>query len=143
MLGNKNQITVEAFRPLKNNVFVTDLDSGPHATAAGIIIPDDNFSERGVHPRWARVWAIGPEVQDIEIGEWIYVQHARWTNSIDLAMPKGVVRIWRVEWPESVLLAAAEDPRTVLPITLGTIQHPQSEQHRITSKAPIIKRFPS
>lgn len=143
MLGNKNQITAEAFHPLKNNVFVTDLDSGPHETAGGIIIPDDNFSERGVHPRWARVWAIGPDVQDIEVGEWIYVEHARWTNSIDLALPRGVVRIWRVEWPESVLLAAPEDPRSVLPTTLREVRNPQSELHHITSKAPIIKRFPN
>jgi co-chaperonin GroES (HSP10) len=139
--GNKNTITADAFHPIRDKVFVSDLDSGPRETAAGIIIPDDNMSERGVHPRWGRVWAIGPDVKDIEVGEWVYIEHARWTNSIDLDLPEGLVRIWQVEWPASVMLATAEDPRANQPAQLREVSHPKSSHHIIRSKAPIIKRF--
>lgn len=141
MRGNKNRVKADAFRPLKENVFVTDLDSGPHQTAGGIIIPDDNFSERGVHPRWARVWALGPDVKGIEVGEWLFIEHARWTNSIDLELPAGVVRIWKVDWPDAVLLAAPDDPREYQQVELKEVRHPQSTHHLIRAKAPIIKRF--
>jgi len=140
-LGNKNRIKADGFRPIRDNVFVSDLDSGPHQTAAGIIIPDDNMNERGIRPRWGRVWAIGPDVQEIAVGEWVFIEHARWTNSIDLELPEGVVRIWKIEWPESVLLAASDDPREFYEATLKEVRHPQSEHHLVTSKAPIIKRF--
>jgi hypothetical protein len=143
MLGNKNRITATSFRPIKENVFVTDLDSGPHLTAGGIIIPDDNGMERGIRPRWGRVWAVGPEVQGVEVGEWVFVEHGRWTLSIDLDLPDGVVRVWKVDWPEAVLLAAKTDPREWQQTAFKEVVHPQSEEHLVRSKAPIVKRFHS
>jgi hypothetical protein len=98
-------------KPLKNNVFVTDLDSGIRQTAKGIIIPDDNMKDHGIRARWGQVFAIGPEVDDLTPGEWILIEHARWTNGIDLVFPKRTVRVWRVEYPKSVLMAAKNDPR--------------------------------
>ena len=141
MRGNKNRIKATGFRPIKANVFVTELDSGPHQTPGGIIIPDDNWTERGIRPRWGQVWAVGPEVKDIEVGEWVYIDHGRWTLSIDLALPDGVVRVWKVDWPEGVLLAAHADPREWQQVSLQPVVHPQSDTHRVRSLAPTIKRF--
>ena len=137
----KNRIKADAFRPLKNNVFVTDLDRGPHQTAGGILLPDDNMSERGVHPRWGRVWCVGPDVTDIVPGEWVYIEHARWTNEIELELPDGIVRMWRVEWPEAVLLAADRDPREHQSTTLPEVHYPQSKHDHIRSKSAFIHRF--
>lgn len=106
-----NPISAGAFQPLHENVFVTDLDSGMHVTTGGIIRVDDDMAERGIRPRWAKVWAVGPEVTDIKPGEWIYIEHARWTNAIDMNLASGKVKVWRVEYPKSVLLASKEDPR--------------------------------
>ncbi len=141
MLGNKNRIVADGFRPIRNNVFVTDLDSGPHQTQGGIIIPDDNLSARGIHPRWARVWSIGPDVEDIQVGEWLFVEHARWTNAIDFEFPAGTVRVWRIDWPEAVLLASTIDPR-LDQASMKEVRYPQSTRHLIRSPAPyIIKKL--
>jgi len=140
-MNPKNRIIADGFRPLKNNVFVTDLDRGPHQTAGGIFIPDDNMSERGVHARWGRVWCVGPDVKEIEAGEWVYVEHARWTNEIELELPTGVVRMWRVDWPNAVLLASDSDPREHTVINLPEVVHPQSDRHLVRSPAPAIHRF--
>lgn len=107
----QNQVKADGFQPLHENVFVTDLDSGLHITKGGIIRPDDNMQEQGIRPRWGRVWAVGPEVTDIVPGEWIYIEHARWTNAIDIKLPHGTVKVWRVEYPKSVLAACTDDPR--------------------------------
>ncbi len=139
MRGNKSEVKAESFHPIKNNVFVTDLDHGPTMTAGGIIRPDDNMTDVGVRPRWARVWAIGPEVEDIQVGEWVFVQHARWTNSIDLNLAAGKVRVWKIDYPEGALLATDKDPREQR-LELPDVKHLQSSKHNSTSKAPAIIR---
>ena len=136
----KNRIKADGFRPLKDNVFVTDLDRGPHQTAGGILLPDDNMSERGIHPRWGRVYCVGPDVTDVVPGEWVCVEHGRWTNEIELELPDGVVRMWRVEWPAGVMLATDHDPRET-PVSLPQVNYPQSDRDYIRSKSPFIHRF--
>lgn len=105
-------IKADSLLPLKKNVFVTNLDSGIRKTAGGIIIPDDNMKDHGIRPRWGQVYAVGPEVDDLAPGDWVYVEHGRWTTGIDLELPSGIVRIWRIEYPQSVLLATDCDPRS-------------------------------
>jgi hypothetical protein len=106
------RIKIETLIPLKSNVFVSDLDHGMRVTPHGIIIPDDNMKDHGIHARWGCVFAVGPDVDDLRPGEWVYIEHGRWTMGIDLEFPYGTVRVWRIEYPKSVLLASDCDPRT-------------------------------
>jgi len=117
----KNRVKGDTFHPLKDKVFVSDLDAGMHLTSAGIIIPDDAMKERGIRDRWARVYAVGPEITDIQSGEWVLVKHGRWTTGIDLELTSGNVRVWAVDYPENVLIATDEDPREALPTTFDNI----------------------
>jgi hypothetical protein len=137
-LGNKNSVTADSFQPIKTNVFVTDLDHGPTVTQGGIIRPDDNMSATGIRPRWACVWAIGPEVEDIKVGEWVFIEHARWTNSIDIRLPEGNVRVWKVDWPNGVLLAAQDDPRETSLTDLPKVRYPTLAVSNSKSVAPAI-----
>ena len=113
------RIKGDSFRPIKNNVFVTEIEAGPSITHGGILIPDDNMTDRGIRDRWARVYAVGPEVDDLNVGEWVLVKHGRWTLGIDLELASETVRVWRVEYPESVLVATDVDPRLRLPTSFG------------------------
>ena len=54
--------------PLRDKVFVTDIEFGDEVTAAGLILKSDNGRGEGIKPRWGRVWAIGPNQQDVKIG---------------------------------------------------------------------------
>lgn len=111
IMSLKSRVVVGEFRPLKNNVFVTDLESGPQMTRGGIIVPDDNMKDRGIRSRWAKVFAIGPEVEGVQVGDWVLVEHGRWTPGIDMEFPDGTVRVWRIDWPDAVLMASEDDPR--------------------------------
>jgi len=113
-IGLKNSIKTNSFKPLRDCVFVCELDQGVKQTKSGIIIPDDNMTGRGVRERWGKVYAVGPEIEDLKVGEWVLLQHGRWTNGIDLELPDGEVRIWRVDYPEAVLLVSQDDPREVI-----------------------------
>ena len=70
------------FNPLRNKVLVHNMNFGEEKLDSGIILKSDNGTGTGVHPRWAQVWAIGPEQTDVKIGEWILMEHGRWTRAI-------------------------------------------------------------
>ena len=76
----------ESLRPLRENVIVTNLEKGERLSANGIIIPDDDGKDTGIRARWAQVYAVGPEQKDVEVGQWILIQHGRWTVGADLKL---------------------------------------------------------
>lgn len=98
-------------KPLRDTVFVTDMDSGVRKTAGGVILLDDDMKEHGIRPRWGRVCAIGPEVEDVAVGDWLLLEHGRWTNRIDVPTENGTIPVWKIDYPAAVLLIADEDPR--------------------------------
>jgi len=51
--------------PLKDKVFVSDMEFGAQKTAGGLYIPSANGKAEGISPRWGRVWAVGPEQEDV------------------------------------------------------------------------------
>jgi co-chaperonin GroES (HSP10) len=75
--------------PIKDRVMVTDMQFGMERTTSGIYIPSDDGKTQGIHPRWARVWAIGPEQQDVNVGDWICIEHGRWSRGITVEQDDG------------------------------------------------------
>lgn len=122
------RVKATTFRPYKGKVFVTDIERGETVTKSGIIITDDNMTNRGIRARWARVWAIGDDVHDIAVGDWILIEHGRWTNRITIEIDGVETDVWRVDWPDAVLVAsdvepdsaAASDPKKEFGITKKT-----------------------
>ena len=71
--------------PLHKDVMVYDMYFGEQTTKAGIILIDDDKTDRGIHPRWAKVYAVGSENRDdIEKDNWILIEHGRWSRGIEL-----------------------------------------------------------
>jgi co-chaperonin GroES (HSP10) len=94
-------------RPLPKDVLVIDMDMGEQVTASGIVIQSDDGKAHGVKPRWARVYKIGREVKlDIKEGQWILIEHGRWTRKIPIDDGESVKEFQKVE--VSSILAVAE-----------------------------------
>lgn len=104
---------MSTFNPIRNRVFVTDLERGMQKTKSGIIIPDDNVTERGIHARWGKVYKVGPDIDDIRVGDWILIEHGRWSAKFDV---DGDVTVWHIDYPSGILLISDEDPRTTTKI---------------------------
>ena len=117
-MATTNYITAETITLLGENVFLEDLEQGVRLTRGGLILPDDDMSERGIHPRWGRVHSIGPKVTDLAVGEYVLVAHGRWTPGFDVMLAGKLTRLWRIDYPEGVLLVTENDPRTTTQITL-------------------------
>lgn len=84
-------------RPTKNRVFVDIFDRG-ETIIGGIIVGDDDFTERGVRPRRARVLAVGPDVSDVAVGEEVLVPHGDWTRHFIVPLDDGTtMKAWATE----------------------------------------------
>lgn len=95
---------------VSNRVLVTDMHFGEQKTASGLILRDDDGTTRGIYPRWAKVYDKGPQNKDpYEIGEWVLVEHGRWTRGIKIDNGDNEVEIRMVE-AESILGYSKEKP---------------------------------
>lgn len=98
-------------RPIHGDVLVTDMHFGEVKTASGLIIGSDDGKAHGVKPRWAKVYAKGNENTDpYDIGDWILIEHGRWTRKIKVEDVNGeVIEVQKVE-VSAILAYQNEEP---------------------------------
>ena len=84
-------------RALHDWVIVSDMDFGEITTAAGLVIRSDNGKTHGIKPRWGKVYCIGPEQKDVKVGDWILIEHGRWTRAMHIDDGDGEKKIHRVD----------------------------------------------
>jgi co-chaperonin GroES (HSP10) len=100
--------------PLRDKILVSDMNFGEETTKSGIILKGDDGQRTGIRPRWARVWAVGPEQKEVTEGEWILIEHGRWTRKFELEMDDGVkVALHGVD-NKAILMSADEKPSDVV-----------------------------
>lgn len=75
---------VVKIRALRDEVVITDMNFGEMTTASGIVLRSDNAKSHGVRPRWGKIYCVGPEQQEFKAGQWILVEHGRWTRGIKI-----------------------------------------------------------
>ena len=84
--------------PIRDGVIVTDMNFGEQQTSSGIVIKSDDGKSEGVRPRWGRVYAVGKDQTDVKIGDWILIEHGRWTRGATVVEEDGTeITVRRVE----------------------------------------------
>lgn len=97
-------------RAIGNRVLVSDMYFGEQKTKSGLILRDDDGTSRGIYPRWGKVYAIGPDNKDeYKVGQWVLVEHGRWTRGVDIDNGNEELTIRMVE-AESILAFSEEVP---------------------------------
>ena len=107
--GGKQYTIDHDITPLKKRVLVSDMHFGETKTAGGLIIPDDDGTSGGVHPRWAKVYAVGKDQDDVKIGQWIMVAHGRWSRAFKV-VKEGVELEVRMIDENDILLVSDTEP---------------------------------
>jgi co-chaperonin GroES (HSP10) len=97
-------------RPLDKKVLVTDMEFGMETTAGGIILHSDDGKSTGIHPRWAKVYAVGPNQNEVKVGEWILLEHGRWSRGINYRTADGDDIVIRLADNNAILMSADEKP---------------------------------
>jgi len=97
-------------RPLRDKVMVTDMNFGEGKTKGGIVLTSDDGKSSGLHPRWCRVLFVGNEQTEIKVGQWLLMQHGRWTRAMTYETDQGEeIKIHMIDL-EGVLLVSDEKP---------------------------------
>lgn len=104
-----HQLQRRQLRPLKDSVIVSDMIFDVRISTGGIIIPNDNGKSTGIRPRWGQVYAVGPDQQDVSPGQWVCVEHGRWTRGIDIEDESGKITVRRVD-PKDIMMVSDEQP---------------------------------
>jgi len=102
-----NKIT--SLRALNDHVLVVDMQFGQRQLSSGIVLLDDNGKSEGIRPRWAQVYAVGPEQKDVVPGQYILVAHGRWTRANEIEI-NGEKRSLRRVDHNDILMVSDEAP---------------------------------
>ena len=92
----------------KGRVVIHNLERGEARSSAGIYLGNDDGTLSGIKPRWAQIYSVGDDITAIQPGNWVLVQHGRWTRGVETE--DGI--LYMVDYPDGVLAysTAAEKP---------------------------------
>ncbi len=107
--GGKQYTVDHDITPLKKRVLVSDMHFGETRSKGGIILVDDDGSESGIHPRWAKVYAIGNKQEDVKVGQWILVSHGRWSRALKVKKDNVELEVRMID-ENDILLISDNEP---------------------------------
>jgi len=100
--------------PLRDRVFVSDMEFGEERTRSGIVIPGADGKTQGIVPRWGKVWAVGPDQKDITKGQWVLIEHGRWTRTVKFEDDAGDIHEIRMIDNNAIIALSDERPGDVV-----------------------------
>ena len=107
-MANINPYKVKKLKALNDTVIVSDMVFDERLSKGGLVLLQDDMKNSGIRPRWAKVYSIGPNVKDVDVGQYIMVSHGRWTRGIKIEDENGnQITIRKVD-PKDILLVSDE-----------------------------------
>ena len=82
------QVVKGKIEPLHDKVMVEEMQFGMQTTSKGLIILNNDGSNHGIKSRWAKVHAVGPKQEHVQVGQYVLVEHGRWTRGVELVDPE-------------------------------------------------------
>lgn len=98
-------VSVERLVPLYDNIIVYNMTFDERFTTGGIVLLDDDGKSSGIRPRWAQVYSVGPDQKDVRVGQWVLVEHGRWTRGIKIKDENGEHVVRKVD-PNCIILVS-------------------------------------
>jgi hypothetical protein len=99
-------------KPLHNSIIVTEMDFSGRQLQSGILLLGDDGKTDGIRPRWARVYAIGPEQRDVRVGQWVLIEHGRWSRGLKIVKDGEEIIIRRAD-PEAIIFVSDDQPENI------------------------------
>jgi co-chaperonin GroES (HSP10) len=100
---------IEKLRPLGDNIIVRDMSFTGRTLSSGIVLLNDDAKTAGIRPRWAKVYAVGNDQKDVREGQWILVEHGRWSRGIEVEVGDEKFTIRRVD-PNCIMFVSDDEP---------------------------------
>jgi len=109
--------------PIRDNVLISDMDFGEQTTKGGIFLLSDDGKSEGVKARWGKVWAVGPEQKDVKVGEWILLEHGRWSRGTTIEHEDGTHTIIRRADTKAILMVEDHKSNDIIYGTHSQVGH--------------------
>jgi hypothetical protein len=116
---------IPGIRAIHDHIIVRDMSFEGRQLASGIVLLGDDGKTDGIRPRWARVYAIGPDQEDIQLGQWVLIEHGRWTRGLKVAIEGEEFVIRRAD-PDGIIFAQDEEPESLE--TISTAVHAERKR---------------
>ena len=100
---------IQNIKPLHDHVIVTEMNFRDRTLSSGIVLLGDDAKTAGIRPRWAQIYAVGPEQKDVTVGQWVLVEHGRWTRGSDVEINGEEMTIRRID-SNAILMVSDESP---------------------------------
>lgn len=98
--------------PLPKDVLVQEMEQGYTKTLSGVILLDDSDArDANIKARWCKVYKTGSEVTDVKPGQWVLVEHGRWTYGIRLNNGTEEIYLQKVD-PKSIMVVSDDNLNT-------------------------------
>jgi hypothetical protein len=109
--SNKFKATnvVNGVTALHDHVIVTEMNFEGRKLASGILLLGDDGKTDGIRPRWAKVYTVGPRQKDVKPGQWVLIEHGRWTRGFNVEID-GVEMVLRRADPKGLIFVSDEEP---------------------------------
>lgn len=108
-------------KPLHDKVIISDMNFGMETTKSGILLHSDDGKSSGIHPRWGKVFAVGPAQKDVQVGQWILLEHGRWSRGHKYETENGEILDIRLADNNAILCVSDQPPDDALRVTLGAL----------------------
>jgi len=99
---------IKSFQPIKDSIIVADMVFDERISHGGIVLMNDDMKSAGIRPRWAKVYAVGPEQVDIKVGQYVLISHGRWTRGVKIEDSEGEKTIRKVD--NNDILIVSDEP---------------------------------
>ena len=101
----------KTIKPLSNNVIVRDMSFEGRTLDSGIVLLGDDGKTDGIRPRWAQVYTAGPDQTDVAVGQWVLLEHGRWSRGIKITKDGEEFTIRRAD-PDAIMMVSDEEPNS-------------------------------
>ena len=106
----KKQVSLSKLKPIRNNIVIINMNFEARVTAGGIVLPSDDGKSEGVRHRWGEVYSVGPEQEEVKPGEWVLLEHGRWSRGFTVLDDNGNEITIRRADPNGILMVTDEKP---------------------------------
>ena len=96
--GGRQHLHHGEIQPLGTRVLVCKMHFGETRSKGGLILIDDDGTSIGIHPRWAKVYAIGKRHKDVKVGRALKIENE-----------KGIEEV-RIIDEDDILLVSDKEP---------------------------------
>ena len=102
---------IKDIHAIHDHVIVSDMNFTGRTLSSGVILLGDDGKTDGIRPRWAKVFRVGPDQTDVKVGQWILIEHGRWTRGLNVKFEdSGEEIVLRRVDPKSIILSQDEEP---------------------------------